>query len=101
MYIIEHASLSIDQLVESIKTSIAERQLGKLMTFQLADGWLTVTFKRAGTSTIQFEVLPHAQGFARLRVFKFEVAPLHAEFRTEIEHKIEKLLKSLGATIIG
>lgn len=101
MYIIEHASQTADELVENIKTSIAERQLGRLMTFQREEGWLTVTFKRAGTSTIRFEVLPHAEGFARLRVFKFEIAPLHAEFRPEIELKIEKLLKSLGATIIG
>lgn len=101
MYIIEHANLSANQLIDSIKTRIAERQLGKLMTFQLDENWLTVTFKRAGTSTVQFEVLPHGEGLARLRVFKFEVAPLHADFRTEVEYKVTKLLKSLGATIIG
>lgn len=101
MYLIEHASQSPEQFVESILSAVTDRQLGRLMSFSLEGPVLNVIFKRAGTSTFVFDILPSPPLTTRLRLARFELCPMHKDFRAEVEITIVKLLKNFGATVVG
>lgn len=87
------------QFFDKIKSLIESRDLGKIVSFNLAGKELTLIFSKLGTSQIKYKIEEQNGGFSA--TFDTEkIAFAHRPFRGDIEEKLARVMQKLGAVIV-
>lgn len=99
MHSFDVAAMTPGAFVTKVRGGLAERGYDRQVGVRLAGDRLTVEFRWMGTSSFEYRIEEHGQGF-RADLVGQRISPLHAVFTDRFEHYFEQALAELGATSV-
>ena len=100
MNIIFESETSPKNVIDNIQEKLSGRNLGKIVSLDLApNSSLTVTIKKAGKSTLEFDIDGAKSGVVwSLR--KEKIALAHRAFKSEVLEKIRGIVEQAGGELV-
>ena len=89
---------NVDEVLSKIQGEIDGREMGKILTFSHAGSELTITIKKLGTSTLNFDVV-EKDGGLNIKLMKEKIALSHRPMKKELEQKLKKIVEKIGGSM--
>lgn len=87
-----------NKVLEAIRTAMGDRELGKIVSFDMDPSSLTVTISKLGKSTLTFLKKATDAGI-ELVLDNEKIAMTHKAFKGEVTDKILKIIEKAGGSI--
>ena len=87
-----------DKILASIKEALGDRELAKLVHFNMNVGSLDVVISKLGTSTLQFTEEETTLGM-EYRLTSEKIAFAHRAFKDEVTKKIVRVIERAGGKV--
>ncbi|MEZ4741702.1 MAG: hypothetical protein R3B45_04525 [Bdellovibrionota bacterium] len=88
-----------EKIVKSLKKALSGRKLGKMVDFNNEATKIRVTISKLGTSNIDFKQTPAKDG-VEWTLTSEKIAFSHKAFKDEVIEKINKIIESVGGTVL-
>lgn len=92
------AEKSRDKILAAIKSAMGDRELGKIVQFQMQNGSLEVVISKLGTSTLEFTDHERPNG-VEFVLAKERIAFAHRVFKDEVTGKIRRVIEKAGGKV--
>ena len=87
-----------NKVLTDIQANMEGRKLAKMVSFDLKGEILTITIKKLGTSTLEFNYKKAGAGL-EFDLSKEKIAMSHKAFKGEVTEKIVKIIQKSGGTV--
>lgn len=87
-------------VLKKLQDVLSQRELGKIVQFDLEGGDMVVTISKLGTSILTFRCDQNASG-CQFSLTKEKIAFAHRPLRGEVTQKIMKVVEKAGGLIQG
>jgi hypothetical protein len=92
---IECETMGPEEFIEKVRAAIAGREIGKIASFKVAPGAITVVFSKLGTTELTYKVTKKGAGFVAM-LDKEKIAFAHRPFKADIEAKLAGVMVKCG-----
>lgn len=92
------AEKNLESIVTMLKEAMGERQLSKMVSFDVNNNGMVVTISKLGTSTLTFDRKETAEG-SEFLLAKEKIALAHRPMKNEVKEKILKVVQKAGGKI--
>ena len=89
----------IDSVLSKIQDELSGREMGKLLKFSHSETELTITIKKLGTSTLNFDINQTNDGL-HIKMVKEKIALSHRPMKKELEEKLKKIVEKIGGSML-
>jgi hypothetical protein len=86
------------KVLSSIKTAMGDRELAKMVTFNMVSDGLEVVISKFGTSTLKFDEKASDQGL-EYALASEKIAFTHRALKGEVTNKIVKVIEKAGGKV--
>lgn len=91
-------TIPFEDYYNKLSSSLAERELGKIINISADEGEVTITFNKLGKSKLKYNLTKSPTGFQCSHKGE-ELAITHRALRKEMEAKFSSVLQKHGATV--
>lgn len=88
------------KVLAAIKSTMGDRKLGEMVSFNMTGGNLDVVISKMGTSTISFKQSSSPKGL-EFDLASEKIAFTHKPFKDDVTQKIVKVIEASGGKRIG
>ncbi len=88
------------KVLAAIKTTMGDRKLGEMVSFNMTGGNLDVVISKMGTSTISFKQSDSPAGLEYTLATE-KIAFTHKPFKDDVTKKIIKVIETSGGKRVG
>lgn len=85
-------------VLSKIKEAMGDRQLGKMVSFDLSGDEMVVTISKLGTSTLHFKYSQNVQG-THFVLAKEKIALAHRPMKADVSAKVLNVIQKAGGVI--
>lgn len=85
-------------VLSKIQEALGGRELGKMVSFNLANDEMIVTIAKLGTSTLHFQCSQNVKG-CHFTLTKEKIALAHRPLKGEVTAKIVKVIEKAGGVV--
>ena len=85
-------------IISKLQDVMGDRQLSKMVQFEMVGNEMVVTISKLGTSTLHFKCTPGEKG-CHFSLTKEKVALTHKPLKGEVTSKIVKVIEKAGGTV--